>query len=120
VSNRSLGRRGEELACEYLCKAGYTIIRTNYYTPRGEIDIIAMRNGVLTFVEVKYRTDLEQGHPAEAITKKKLSNFRAAVMHFFQDEEVPPFTDMKFDAITIIERTGTPPEIELFEHILGP
>lgn len=120
MSNQALGQRGEALACEYLRSTGHQIVRTNYRTRRGEIDIIALKNGVLTFVEVKYRTDLELGHPAEAITRSKLGKFRIAVLEYLQQEETPVFTDMKFDAVTILEYPGQPPEIELFEHILGP
>ena len=120
MNNQALGQRGEALACEYLRSTGHHIVRTNYRTRRGEIDIIALKDGVLTFVEVKYRTDLELGHPVEAITKSKLRKFRVTVLEYLQQDELPTFTEMKFDAITILEYPGQPPQLELFEHILGP
>ncbi|KAF0197944.1 MAG: hypothetical protein FD169_7 [Bacillota bacterium] len=120
MNKQALGQRGEVLACDYLRSTGHHIVCTNYRTRRGEIDIIAIKDGVLTFVEVKYRTDLELGHPAEAITKSKLSKFRITVLEYLQQKEIPAFSDMKFDAITILEYPGQPPQLELFEHILGP
>ena len=120
MDKQALGQRGESLACDYLRSTGHQIVRTNYRTRRGEIDIIALKDGVLTFVEVKYRTDLELGHPAEAITKSKLNKFRITVLEYLQQENLPVFSEMKFDAITILEYAGQPPQIELFEHILGP
>lgn len=120
MSKQSLGKRGEDLACQYLLQKGYSIVRTNYRTQRGEIDIIALKDGVLTFIEVKYRTDTTLGHPAEAITAKKLSKFKTAVLLYMQEEGIPHYKEMKFDAITILEVMGQSPQIELFEHILGP
>ncbi|MBT9154670.1 MAG: hypothetical protein DDT39_01349 [Firmicutes bacterium] len=72
MSNRSRGQRGEELAAQYLVSQGYAIVCRNYRGERGEIDLIAFRHGLLLFAEVKYRQDLTQGHPAEAITLRKL------------------------------------------------
>jgi len=120
VSSRAVGKRGEELAAQYLAERGYKILFRNYRGSRGEIDLIAMRGGTLLFVEVKYRRDLDQGHPAEAITPRKLAHFRSAVTEFLLSGEAPPFTSLKFDAVCIIELPGQPPSIELFEHILGP
>ena len=120
VSNRAAGKRGEELAGLYLSERGYKILFRNYRGSRGEIDLIVMHGGTLLFVEVKYRRDLDQGHPAEAITPRKLAHFRSAVTEFLLSGEAPPFTSLKFDAVCIIELPGQPPVIELFEHILGP
>ena len=120
MSSRGLGRRGEELAAQYLTAQGYTIVRRNYRAPRGEIDIIASRDGVLLFVEVKYRQDLTQGHPAEAITPRKIARLRQAVGAYLASGDAPPFSALKFDAVCIIEFLGQRPQLELFENILGP
>ncbi len=53
-NNTSLGKLGEDLACEYLKKSHYKIIERNFRTKFGEIDIIAKRKKQLVFVEVKY------------------------------------------------------------------
>jgi len=50
---KSLGQLGEEIATKYLSKKGYKILDRNYRKPWGEIDIIAEREGVIVFVEVK-------------------------------------------------------------------
>lgn len=120
MSKQILGRRGEDLAREYLCKHGHTIVCCNYRTRRGEIDIITLKDRMITFVEVKYRTDLAQGHPAEAITPSKLNKFKIAVLEYLQNENVPEHTELRFTAVTILELPGQPPLIECFEHILGP
>ena len=54
-NNRQIGSKYEQLAADYLKKQGYCIVERNYYTPYGEIDIIAQQDEVLVFVEIKYR-----------------------------------------------------------------
>ena len=49
------GRRGEWLAAWYLRLSGWRILARRVKTPRGEIDLIARRGGVVAFVEVKWR-----------------------------------------------------------------
>lgn len=49
-NNRQIGSKYEQLAADYLKKQGYCIVERNYYTPYGEIDIIAQQDEVLVFV----------------------------------------------------------------------
>ena len=55
-SNRSLGRAGESIACDFLEKNGFTVTRKNYTVRGGEIDIIAEDEKYIIFVEVKTRS----------------------------------------------------------------
>lgn len=66
-----LGRKGEIEACKYLIKEGYTILEKNYKTHVGEIDIIAIENETICFVEVKTRSSSDYGAPSEAVNEKK-------------------------------------------------
>ena len=67
--NQLLGQKGEEVACGYLRKKGYTIVTRNWRSKIGEIDIVAKRGDVLVFVEVKTRGGTGHGYPEEAITE---------------------------------------------------
>ncbi|HDH53078.1 MAG TPA: YraN family protein, partial [Nitrospirae bacterium] len=72
-----LGQKGEELAVKYLRKKGYKIIKQNYKTKIGEIDIIANDGGTLVFVEVKTRESIAYGMPFEAVNsykRRKIAN----------------------------------------------
>ena len=69
--NQILGNQGEELAANFLKKNKYKIINRNYRTPYGEIDIIARKNKLIVFVEVKTRSTTYFGSGLEAITRKK-------------------------------------------------
>ena len=66
------GKRAEDYAVKLLADSGYTIIDKNFRSKFGEIDIIAVKNGVLVFVEVKARWNNKFGKPEEAVTLSKL------------------------------------------------
>ncbi len=72
IDKIKLGFIGEDLAAAYLEKSGYIIKERNFRTRTGEIDIIAIKDDQLIFVEVKTRSSLNCGEPIEAIDPKKL------------------------------------------------
>lgn len=78
VSTTNTGRKAETAAAVYLEMRGFNIIEQNWRRPRCEIDIIATKNKVVHFVEVKYRFDDQQGGGLEAITAAKLKQMRYA------------------------------------------
>lgn len=71
ANNIEIGKKGELLAKNYLISNNYIILDLNYRNKIGEIDIIAMHNDILVFVEVKTRTSIRYGYPYEAVNKKK-------------------------------------------------
>ena len=70
------GMWGEIFATRYLRDRGYEILSTNYVCRFGEIDIIAMKDGVMSFVEVKTRQSLKFWHPREAVNYYKQQKIR--------------------------------------------
>lgn len=70
-SNIEKGKKGERLAREFLFHNGYTILEYNFRNKIGEIDIIAYKDNILIFIEVKSRTNLNYGYPYEAVNYKK-------------------------------------------------
>ena len=101
---RSLGIQGETLAADYLAGKGYRIVARNYRFRRNEIDIIATHGNVLCFVEVKTRTSLDKGHPAEAVTIHKQHEIIRAARYYLATESTPD-TDCRFDVIAIVAHT---------------
>ncbi|RLS66985.1 MAG: YraN family protein [Planctomycetota bacterium] len=67
ASRDSLGHRGEAEAAKYLRGLGYRILSLRERVLRGDIDIIALDDRTVVFVEVRSRSDTKHGHPAETI-----------------------------------------------------
>jgi len=78
MTTTDTGRKAETAAKVYLEMRGFKIIEQNWRRPRCEIDIIAKKDGVIHFVEVKYRFDGGQGGGLEAITPTKLKQMQRA------------------------------------------
>lgn len=105
LSPKELGRRGEEAACELLRRKGYIILERNWSCPAGEVDIIALDDGCIVFVEVKTRTGVERGLPEEAVTLRKRVRYER-IAGFFLDEYDGPDGRVRFDVVGILVLSG--------------
>ena len=76
------GKLGEDLATKYLEKIGYKIVARNFRCRQGEIDIIARKSEELVFVEVKARTNLSYGSPAEAVDFAKQKHMEKVAKYY--------------------------------------
>lgn len=82
ISSREFGFQIEEKACEYLQRNQYRILRRNYFSRYGEIDIIAFDEKTLVFVEVRYRKEGALLSPAESIDSRKIRKLRLTIRDF--------------------------------------
>ena len=106
MDKRKEGSKYEDAAAEYLENAGYKILERNFYTHFGEIDIIAWKDGMIVFVEVKYRKSLKRGHPLEAVTKTKQQRiFKSAVYYLYKEGKEN--AACRFDVIGILDGSVT-------------
>jgi putative endonuclease len=119
-SKQSLGRWGEVQAAAHLTKRNYTILETNTRTPYGEIDIIASKDGVTVFVEVKTRTSTAYGLPEESINPRKQAHILSSAQHYIQEH--PELEGAWRIDVIAIQRFGgrRPPLITHFENALCP
>ncbi|MDX1766220.1 MAG: YraN family protein [Candidatus Saccharimonadales bacterium] len=76
MRNTQVGKQAETIAAEYLRSRGFLVIDRNWKIPAAEIDIIAKRNGIVYFVEVKYRRSDLYGAGMDYITRSKLSRMQ--------------------------------------------
>ena len=83
-----LGRTGEELARRWLERRGCTVLDRNWRCRTGEIDLVAQDGDDLVVVEVKTRRSLRTGHPAEAVTPRKLARLRLLAGLWLAEHEV--------------------------------
>ena len=95
-----LGRAGEIKAVKFLKKKGFKILKKNYQTPFGEIDIIAEDNGAIVFVEVKTRTSEEYGLPCQAVDKRKQEKYYKIATYYLQREKKMD-AECRFDVVEI-------------------
>lgn len=101
MNKRDSGATGESVACEALMRAGLTILARNYRRSTGEIDIIAREGRTLAFVEVKKRSSLRFGRPAEAVNRaKQLHILRTAMLYLAEHglDDVP----VRFDVVEVL------------------
>lgn len=85
--NQSLGQKGEEEACNYLIKKGYSIPIKNWRVKHGEIDLIGIEKDVIVFLEVKTRYDsaVARTHLFDNISKKKQYKLRTLASIFIEN-----------------------------------
>ena len=114
--NQKIGRWGEEMAAAYLQKRGYEIVEKNARTPYGEIDLVARRDELTVFVEVKTRTSRRFGLPEEAITPRKQAHMLAAAEHYAAEHEIDSW---QADVLAVEGAPGKTPSIEHFENVLS-
>ncbi len=100
MSRREVWVKGEALAKDYLIKNGYRILETNYSTCYGEADIIAEKQRVVVFVEVKSRSSLLYGNPSEAVTRAKVGKYITLATDYIRRYQSTP--DVRFDIIEIM------------------
>ncbi|MDE6850326.1 MAG: YraN family protein [Clostridia bacterium] len=96
---RRIGFRGENKAAAFLKKNGYKICERNFRCPFGEVDIIAQKDGVIAFVEVKTRTNDLFGAPNEAVDNRRKQRYRNCVRFYFANTEID-YT-VRFDIIEV-------------------
>ena len=100
TKHNKLIQEGELIAFMLLKRDGFTILETNWRFPKVEIDIIAKKDGLLIFTEVKTRGSKKFEKPSEAIDKKKIAQYKDAVGGYL--EQYPSKDEIRFDLINII------------------
>lgn len=102
MNRRKIGIQNENLAVNYLKNKGYKIIKQNFYTKYGEIDIIAKDKDILVFIEVRSKSYNKFGTPEETINqikKRKIINTAKVFLRNYNFN----FEEIRFDVIAILE-----------------
>jgi putative endonuclease len=114
---RRFGNRGEDLAAAFFIAKGFKIVKRNWSCRMGEIDLIAEKDGMTHFIEVKTRRTTTYGHPEEAITPIKLKHLSRAIEMYLRSARPSPM-QYQADALAISIMDGVPPEFHYVEGIL--
>jgi putative endonuclease len=115
AEHNELGKKGEELAVEFLQQNGYEILDRNWVFQKAEIDIIAQKDNFLAIIEVKTRSSLDFGSPQDFVKPKKIQLLTKAVNAYinYREKDFENDFDVRFDIIAIL-KTG---ETFAIEHL---
>ena len=112
----ALGRRGEQLAADYLTAQGLHVIERNWRCSLGEIDLVAREGAETVFVEVKTRAGLGYGHPLEAITAAKLARLRRLAAAWCEAHPGAA-ASIRIDAVAVVASRSAPVRIEHLRRV---
>ena len=117
LSTTEIGKRGEQIAADYLAGKGYAILGRNMVIARREVDILAMADNKLVGVEVKTRKD---DHPDEnfAIDRDKIWRLSRAADIYIRMNNLPH--EARIDAITILVHSDGSHTLNHLEDITLP
>jgi putative endonuclease len=110
-----LGRRGEDEAARYLRALGYRIVGRRERVLRGDIDIVALDDRTVVFVEVRSRSDTAHGHPAEtvgAVKQRRIAELAAAYIRRHRLEDC----SVRMDVVAVTFPAGAPPVVEHYRN----
>jgi len=113
AEHNDFGKRGEDLAQEYLREKGYVILETNYRVSNAEVDIVAKYNKIIVFVEVKTRRQTIYGNPEIAVNREKRKNMKRVARGYINLHRHKG--EVRFDIISIVLSMSGQSQITHFE-----
>ncbi len=99
--HNELGKKGEQLAVDYLLEKGYKILEKNYRYLKAEVDIIAQQENTLAVVEVKTRSSDVFGNPQDFVNPKKIKLLVSAIDAYVTSKDLE--VEVRFDIIAILK-----------------
>jgi len=113
-STGGIGPRGERLAARFLKKLGYKILRRNWASKFGEIDLIVRDGDEVVFVEVKTRATRTWGDPESAVTPAKRRKLSRTAVDFVERNRLREYP-LRFDVVAVVIPENGDPEFEHFK-----
>ncbi|MDD3415134.1 MAG: YraN family protein [Lachnospiraceae bacterium] len=107
INKRKIGNDYEAKACLFLEQRGLQILEQNFRCRIGEIDIIAKDGPTYVFVEVKFRKNVEEGHPAEAVNNRKQKIISKVADYYRMTKRMGENISCRFDVIAILSEELT-------------
>ena len=101
AQHNELGKKGEQLAVDFLIENSYDIVERNYRFDKAEVDIIAQKDDILAIVEVKTRSSLDFGNPQDFVKPKQIKNLVKAVDEYVTENDLD--VEVRFDIIAIVK-----------------
>jgi putative endonuclease len=115
-AKEAVGAHGERVAVRHLEDAGYAVLARNWRSRAGELDVVATRDGVVVFVEVKTRRSGAYGPPALAVTPLKAARLRLLAAEWLTATSFGTSVPVRFDVVSVVvPRSGA----AVVEHVEG-
>ena len=105
ATHNELGKKGEDLAVEFLQKRSYDILERNWRFKKAEVDIIARKKDVLAIIEVKTRSTNHFGNPQDFVNPKKIKLLVEAINEYVTRKDLD--VEVRFDIIAILKNQQT-------------
>ena len=107
ANHNQLGKEGEALALAWLLNQGFAVLHQNWRHSHYEVDIVAARDNILHFVEVKTRRSTRFGEPEESVGRSKIRRLLKAGAAY--QYEYPQWKRVQYDvlSITLVEGAAT-------------
>ena len=117
---RATGDIGEGVAIKYLQSKGFRILERNYLRKWGEIDIVAEKGSMISFVEVKSVTRATSGYrPEENVHPAKLKRLHRAIQTYLLDHKVPEDKEWRIDvACVYLDFDTRKARVEMLENVI--
>lgn len=109
------GKTGEQLGEAFLAEQQYHVLEKNWRHSRWEVDIIASKDNVLHFIEIKTRRTKSYGLPEEKVGKKKIQNLINAAEEYLYRH--PEWKRIQFNILSITISNDKDPEYFLIEDV---
>ncbi|AXT61487.1 YraN family protein [Aquimarina sp. AD10] len=104
AEHNALGKKGEQMAADFLVNHGYTILEKNYRYLKSEIDIIAQKGTIVVAVEVKTRSTPEFGNPQDFVKPKQMQSLVKTIDYYVIENDLD--VEVRFDIIAIIKNAS--------------
>jgi putative endonuclease len=117
LAKDAIGRYGEDVAARHLTDSGLQILARNWRCAEGEIDIVARDGAALVICEVKTRTTIACGLPAEAITRRKADKLRRLAYLWLQDHPGGG-AEVRFDVVSVLRQPVGAAAVEHLRAVL--
>ncbi len=102
------GKIGEEIAENYFKENGFEVLHKNWRHKHWEVDLIAFKNGILHFMEVKCRSSKKFGFPEQSVSRKKIQNLMNASVEYVL--QYPQYKRVQFNILSINLHNDAEPE----------
>jgi putative endonuclease len=112
----AVGQFGEQLAVTTLEADGLVVLDRNWRCPDGELDIVAVDGAVLAFVEVKTRSSVAYGDPAEAVGPAKAARIRRLAVRWLAAHGEQRWPEVRFDVVAVVRNAPGGPDVR---HLRG-